>query len=471
MIQQSKTSPEFYLLPFIPWALSLLLSIDPISSFLCAWIGSFYIFYVTITGTVKPIPTDLSIAGQMMRPIFLTQIIFAGYMACTSIFYFFEVLGYKNFEFPPSFFSIDKVELELLAKCQRLYCLGHAAFVFGLVLIMDYSKPKKYVLLIKDQATFFLIVALIALPLSTSFLLIPGLTQFYFQFSSLSFIAGTLALAYAIPLQKVGNTILCSFLYISNFTQSLLSGYKEPIIISVLVLGVFLYPFYRRTIFLTFTPILIALFVILPAYNNVFRAKAWAGDENAKDASNAAIDAVLNSENDAENNTTWEFLTGRLSEVQMFTVFVNTSPDPNEFYGLQLIKQSFIVIIPRIFWPTKPITEELVMERVYNAGVVTQGSTVSAKPALIVDGYLSGGTLGVFITLLIYGIITQYLSMKAEHLFGGYTFGTALIYTGLFQILWRGLSFEFLVNSVFWSYISMWIIFQTLRSFNLIARI
>lgn len=465
---QHKNNPELYLLLYLPWVASLLLSIDPISSFLVAWAGSFYIFYISITGKVKSIPTDLPISQQLMRPIFLTQIIFAGYMACTSIFYFLEVLGYKNFEIPPAFFSIDKQELELLAKCQRFYCLGHAAFVSGLLLTMNYDRLTVYRLSIKDQATFLAIVALICLPVSTSFLLIPGLKQFYYQFNSLSFIAGTLALAYAIPLKKVSNTILCSFLYFSNFTQSLLSGYKEPIIISVVVLGVFLYPFYKKTIFITFIPILLALFIILPTYNQVFRTKAWGGEENAKEASDAALNAVLNSE--TEESTTWEFLTGRLSEVQMFTIYVNTTPYPTDYYGFELLKQAFIVIVPRIFWPSKPITEELVMERVYNAGVVTRGSAVSAKPPLVVDGYLSGGGLGVFLTLLIYGLVAQLISMKAERLFGGYTLGTALIYSGLFQILWRGLSFEFIINSVFWSFVSMMIIFKILRMLNIIVR-
>ncbi len=431
-----------------------------------AWGGSFFIFYITISGKIKAIPDDLNLSEQLMRPLFLTQIIFAGYMACTSIFYFLEVLGYKDFEFPPFYYAIDYTELELVAKCQRFYCLAHASFVTGLLLVMNYSKPKKYFLSIKDYSTFILVFALITLPLSTSFLLIPGLRQFYFQFNALSFIAGTLALAYAIPSRKVGNTVLCSFLYVSNFTQSLLSGYKEPIIISVLVLGIFLYPFYKKTIFLTFIPILISLFVILPAYNQVFRSKAWGGEESAKDASDAAIDAVLNSE--TEDNTTWSFLTGRLSEIQMFTKYVYTTPFPIDYYGFELLKQSFIVITPRAFWPSKPITEEMVMERVYNAGIVSRGSKVSAKPPLVVDGYLSGGTLGVFITLIIYGIIAQLISMKAERLFGGYVLGTALMYSGLFQILWRGLSFEFIINSVFWSYVSMLIIFRILRILNIL---
>lgn len=469
LYNSSSTSPERLFFAFIPWLLSLLLSADPISSYIVAWAGSFFIFYITISGKVKPLPDDLPISEQIMRPIFLTQLIFAGYMACTSIFYFLEVLGYRNFELPGAFFSIDPDELELVAKCQRYYCLAHASFITGILLVMDYSKPSKYKLAIKDQATFMMGFALITLPLSTAFLILPELRQFYFQFNALSFIAGTLALAYAIPLRKVGNTAICLFLYISNFTQSLLSGYKEPIIISVLVLGIFLYPFYKRTIILTFVPILFSLFIILPAYNQIFRSQAWTGEESAETASENAIASVLNAE--TEDSTTWGFLTGRLSEIQMFTNYVKTTPFPTDYYGFELVKQSITVIIPRAFWPSKPITEDMVMERVYNAGVVDRGSHVSAKPAFVVDSYLSGGTLGVFLSLLIYGLIVQLVSMKAERLFGGYILGTALIYSGLFQIFWRGLSFEFITNSVFWSFVSMLIIFRVLRMLNLLVKI
>ena len=132
------------------------------------------------------------------------------------------------------------------------------------------------------------------------------------------------------------------------------------------------------------------------------------------------------------------------------------------------MEQSIIAIVPRVFWPSKPSTEDLIMQRVYDAGVISRNSTVSAKPAFVVDAYLSGGGLGVFISMLIYGAVAQYIALKAEELFGGYVLGTALIYSGLFQIFWRGLSFEFIINTVFWSYITMFLIFRILKSRGII---
>ncbi|MDB5120220.1 MAG: hypothetical protein JWN56_1438 [Sphingobacteriales bacterium] len=445
---------------------------DPIISYLIAWLGSFYILFVTITGQIKPVPSDMDFGDQLMRPLFLNQIIFAGYMCCTSIFYFLDVLGYVNFITPSQSYIADLNQLQLVAQCQRYYCLGHAAFVTGILLFMKYPIKHVYSIEKRDIANLLLTIALVSLPTSLLFRALPGLSQFYIQLSSLSFIAGTLALAFAIPMKKPGNTLICSILYISNVSAALLSGFKEPIIISVLVLGVFLYPTYKKVVLVIFVPAIFVLFMLLPTYNRIFREKAWSGETSTEDASEIAFDAVTaKAFSDDEDTSDWGFLTGRLSEIGMFTQFVASTPEKIDYYGFQIVEQAISVIIPRVFWPEKPSTEQMIMERVYNAGVINRQSIVSAKPPFIVDGYLSGGNIGVFLSLLIYGAAAQLISLKAEKLFGGYLLGAALIYSGLFQVLWRGISFEFVTNSVFWSFITMLIISRAFRSIGILKPI
>lgn len=458
-----------YILLFLPWIISLIFKSLPGASYLIAWLGSFFIFFISLTGKIKPLPTDRTFAEQLMRPIYIVQIIFAGYMCCTSIFYFLNIIGYEYLQKTNSILLVDQDLLDVTAQCQRYYCLGHAAFVSGILIFMKYPVKQKYFIEKDKLANLLLVTALISFPVSLLFLKIPGLSQFYFQLSSLSFIAGTLALAFAIPLQKITNTLICLALYIFNFYQALTSGFKEPIIISVLVLGIFLYPNYKKIVTIVFVPALILLFVFLPAYVNSFRQSAWTGDETADNATQIALDATLNK--NAVDESNWGFLVYRLSEIDMFTTYVKSTPAYVDYYGTQILKQSVIALVPRIFWPSKQITEELVMERVYNAGVVHRGSNVSAKPPFIVDAYLSAGALGVFIFLFAYGAIAQLIATKAEELFGGYILGTALIFSGLFQIFWRGLSFEFISNAVFWSYISMLIIFKILRTGNILKEI
>jgi len=461
---------EIYVLLYLPWLLSLALDFSPVLSYIIAWLGSFFIFYITLTGKLRQLPQDASIAEQFMRPVFLVHIIFAGYMCTTSIFYFLNVLGYQDFAAPSSFFLVDEVKLQLTAQCQRYYCLGHAAFITGIFLFMKYPIQHKYHVEKEKIANLLFTVAIVSLPVSTLFLMVSGLAQFYYQLSSLSFIAGTMALAFAIPQRKATNTWICAVLYFFNFYQALISGFKEPIILSILVLGIFLYPSYKRVVTITFVPVLLALFILLPTYNRVFRENSWGANTSADDASQLALDAALNGGEEADDGN-WIFYVYRLSEIDMFTEFVRSTPQQIPFYGPQLLEQSAIVLIPRFFWPSKPITETLVMERVYNANVINRGSSVSAKPAFIVDAYLSFGGWGVFFFLFLYGAVCQTISQYAEKIFGGYILGTALVFSGMFQILWRGLSFEFLINSVFWSFITMLILFKIFRSLNILKPI
>ena len=467
----TKLKPERLLLLYIPWILSLLIAANPVLSYFMAWLGSFFIFLISIKGFIKPIPDDLKFSEQLMRPLFLPHIIFAGYMCSTSIFYFMDIQGYNYFEPPADNYLIDYAQLELVAQCQRYYCLAHAAFITGIIAFMNYEQKPEYYLNIRDNASFIMISAIVLLPFSALFLVIPGLRQFYFQFQTLSFIAGTLAFAFAIPLKKPLNTVISAVIFFTGVYQAFLSGFKEPILISILVLGIFLYPFYKKLVIITFIPLIIALFLLLPIYAQVFRANAWAGEENIETASDIAIDAALNQKDEEAAETNWEFLTNRLSEIGMFTIYVNSTPSRIDYYGFDLVEQAVIVIIPRAFWPNKPFTEDMVMERVYNAGVIVRGTKVSAKPPTIVDAYLSGGAIGIALTLFIYGALMQTLSVKAEKLFGGYIIGTAFIFSGLFQIMWRGNSFEFLSNSIIWSFISMLVIFYVLKYFRIIKEV
>jgi hypothetical protein len=206
-------------------------------------------------------------------------------------------------------------------------------------------------------------------------------------------------------------------------------------------------------------------------YNRVYRENAWSNESTSEEASDAALEAVLNRDSEVEDSSFWAFLTGRLSEIEMFSTYVQSTPANVDFYGIQLVEQAVIVLVPRALWPGKPIPEEMVMERVYDAGVIIRGSQVSAKPPYIVDSYLSGGMIGITIGLFFYGFLMQTISKQAELLFGGYIIGTAFIFSGLFQILWRGNSFEFLGNTVFWSYVSMLVIFLALRYFKIIRKI
>ena len=123
-------------------------------------------------------------------------------MSVTSIFYYLDALGYRDFEKINDYYLVDENKLLLVAQCQRYYCLAHASFVSGILIFMRYPVKEKYYVDKSKLPNLLFVLAIITLPVSVLFRFIPGLSQFYYQLSSLSFISGTMALAFAIPLKK-----------------------------------------------------------------------------------------------------------------------------------------------------------------------------------------------------------------------------------------------------------------------------
>jgi hypothetical protein len=48
--------------------------------------------------------------------------------------------------------------------------------------------------------------------------------------------------------------------------------------------------------------------------------------------------------------------------------------------------------------------------------------------------------------------------------------GTVLVFTALFRPMWRGDCFEFVFNNVFWSYISMLLVFFIFKKMHILKR-
>ncbi|MEJ5992842.1 hypothetical protein WG904_00330 [Pedobacter sp. Du54] len=466
------TNPLRYLLLYIPFFLAWLFESQPHIAYIIAYVGSYFIFYLCYSGFIKKLPNDLPYTEQLLRPIFLMQIIFAGYMCCTSIFYYLNAIGYQYGDYIGSKFFRGDIIYGSIAKIQSYYVLGHAALVTGILAAMRYPIENRHTVYVASMSNLLLAVSITCLPLSSVFSKIGGLNQFSIQLSGLSFVAGTIALAFAIREKKRMNIILSGALFGINLLQSLGSGFKEPIIISVLLLGVYLFPIYGKKVVPVFGILMLGLFFVLPTFIGNFRALSMSGI-SAEDARDQSIDVFFENDNIEselkENN--WAFLTLRLSEMDMFIKYVNSTPYYVPFYNLTLVQQSFKSLIPRVMWKSKPDIEVQVMQRTYTAGVVSRDANVSAKPAFIVDSYLSRGIIGIIIGLFLYGYIAQWISIKAETLFGGYFLGTAVMFAGLFQIFWRGNSFEFMFNSIFWSFITMYIIYSIFKARGILTKV
>ncbi|MEE1945154.1 hypothetical protein VRU48_08545 [Pedobacter sp. KR3-3] len=400
-----------------------------------------------------------------MRPIVLIQLIFAGFMCTTSIFYFLDHMGYEYFNKVSILPFKATQQTYFIAECQRLSLLAHAALVTGMILkIKQYPIIKHRLNINLDFFLIWLCVACYLLGAATS--RIHSISQFSFGLINISITCSAFIFVRGIVKRKTGFMLFGGGLFLVNFLASTLTGYKESIIINVIIIGFLLYPYFKKLILTLAIPTIYILLYILPTFASIVRSQSWSGQKSAQEARTEAFNAVLVSDEADINETNWAFLTLRLSEIDMFTQFAKHVPGERDYYGFEIIKNSVLAIIPRAIWPNKFVTETISMERVYDAGVANRNSNVSAKTRPVVDGYLSAGGIGVFISIFLYGMIAQSLCNKAEEWFGGYELGCIVIFNAIFQNLWRGNNFEFLLNNIFYGYLAMYAIYWILRRSN-----
>lgn len=461
---------------FILWLIAEFVITDPVLSYLFAWLSSFIIFYITIFSKFKYVNDDLSINNQILRPIIIIQLIFAGFMCCSSIFYFLDHLGYRYFTKIDFNLDIPNAQTHLIAQAQRLSLLAHAALVTGIILLTPKKNQNKRKFKVSSHISFddFLTkfsVATFAGGVAMKF--VPGFVQFSAAFTSISVFAGTFILVKGITYKNKKLLYVGAGLFFSNLVKASLSGFKEPILMSIIILGCLLFPVYKKATLLIGIPLLYGLIYILPTYVGVIRTQSW-GEEgvSVEESRDAAFNTLLDEENDeliAENN--WAFLAERISELSMFTKFIDNTPKVIDYYGFDICIDSFYALIPRVLWSNKPITEAVSMQRVYDANVISINSSVSAKTRPVVDAYLSFGTIGVFAFFILIGLIAQGLCNSCENMYGGYQFGTLIIMGAFSDTLWRGNNFEFMFNCLFYGYILVLIIQKILIATKVLIKL
>jgi hypothetical protein len=450
---------------FLPWVISEFLNFNPLVSFGIAWVSAFFIFAYSVKGPLKSICPDLPLKCQVMRPLVLIQMIFVGLMSATSIFHFIDHLGFyfltnaENESFTANSYTYQ------LAYCQRLYLFAHASLVFGMILLLKPNDENKRNFTFKNQADSYLLSALgISILIITALESFSSLLQFAVILSPIPKCLAALILLKGLRFKRPGWILLGILVFGYNLYQSSLTGYKEGIFVQLIILGFVFYPFYSRMITILAMPVIVTLIYILPTWTNTMRAEAWVNESSIDQAKEQAYAQVFDDgQKDLIERNSWEFLTGRFSEINMFSKYVANVPAHHPFYGFSIFEDALYALIPRALWPEKPITEETSMERVYEAAVVNPNSDVSAKTRTVVDGYLSAGRVGIFITMILYGLICQSFCNKAEILFGGYETGCIIVFNGMFQQLWRGNNFEFILNNIVYGYLIMMMTFYILK--------
>jgi len=438
-----------YAMLYVPALLAWLFAFDPLLSFGIAWAGSWWILWMSMSGRIRPLPGDRPWAEQLFRPLFLSQIMFFGLFCLGPVFYMWDLVAAGG-----GLQGIGE-EIQRTAAAQRYYVLGHAAFVHGILALMDYRRSGEWSVEVPIPMTrLFIYAAGGAFTCYFLFENIPGLGQFTGKFLYLFVVAVILGFAYAIRNGSVLDVLMAGGVYGFILIEVILSGWKHQIILVVGLLLLALFPAYKRTVGVAGVVIAIAFVTLLPAYNSVFRQLSWQENMNPQRAAQVAFDRATSGQMDL-GRVSWRFLTSRLTTVSLFTDYMESVPSQRPFYGLTTAEQAVYAIIPGVLWPSKPNTEELVMERVYQNTSVRSSSSVSAKPLIVVDGYLAGGWIGVLLSCLALGGVASVASRWAERWFGGYEVGSQLVFTGLFARVLFVASFEFLFNALFWSFVLM----------------
>ncbi|HKG08297.1 MAG TPA: hypothetical protein VKB19_17655 [Pedobacter sp.] len=400
---------------------------------------------------------------QIMRPIILIQLVFAGFMCSTSIFYFLDHLGYTYFQRTNGSSFLVNEQTYSIAECQRLALLAHTAISTGLILLIKPLPHLKYFIRLK-KIPFLVNNCIIAYVVAMSLTFIPGLIQFKQPLINISITCSAYLLITGIVERNHLSLLFGSAAFTANITNSILSGYKEAVILNIILLVFLAYPYYKRIVLIMALPTIYLLLYALPTFTNIIRMQSWTQKKTKTQAGTQAYQTLFQEQHEKEIITTnWEFLTDRFSEIGMFTSYVKQASDDQFYDETSIIKNTILSLIPRILWPEKPNTEKIAMERVYKFGIANRASPVSAKTRPVVDAYLIAGPAGVFIMMLTYGLVVQSICNRAEMLFGGYQYGCIVIFNSLFQVLWRGNTLEFLVNNIMYSYILMVIIHWFLR--------
>jgi hypothetical protein len=447
---------------YLPFVLSMALGTESREAWWISWVGSLFIFAMVWSGRVFVLGDDRRRSDQALRPWFIMHLVYAGYSFTTSIFYWLDLQGWF-FLNPGDHAPAPEEELALAARAQVLYVLGHAALVtgFGLARGPAADLPWRWTsrrslpeILIKGSALIFLA--------ALGFTVLPGLEQFAGKARALAIVAAGMSLGLALREKEARWVPLAVGINGVMLLASLVGGWKEATLVLVLLNALAFYPAAPLRTSVMTVVVFLAAFVVLPSVANTIRRETWAGDNSRREALGLAVLELSEKSSQDLAEETWQFLTYRLSEQSLFARYLDATPGRLEYHGWGIAGQAVTGLVPRQLWPGKPVLEQLVMARVYENGVVSEHSNVSAKPQFVVDGYLSAGAVGVLLSGLVLGWLGRTCSRWCEEHFGGYLIG-GVVFNGLFSIFWRANCWEFLLNPVMWSLVLAWVLHHLAR--------
>jgi len=371
----------------------------------------------------------IDVRQQLLRPVSMFHFLFVTYHVIGAAAYALDAAGYSIAT--GSFSSTIHLNLATIAESQRLMLLAHASVTVGMKLAgFRYAKPKYMMSSVPSYG--LLVVSLLASLLGTFLLSIESLRHLGYRVLDISAAALLVEIAFSIRYRRRSNLLMAVGLLLLSLVNQAMSGWKGLTLWTMITLCALLYPMMSKRIVIIGVAFAIFWALYLHPFGVALRPLLWYQRVEQNKAVEMSMDKALNMSLEDRVSGVWTLMVGRANDLYQFGKYIDYVPEKHPYYDLDLAGEAMVALVPRIIWPTKPDLEKVAMERVYDAGVVFKESTVSAKSNFFQDGYLSGGSLGVIISCLIFGILTMLLSRMCETLFGGYEIGTCLIFTGLF---------------------------------------
>jgi hypothetical protein len=421
---------------------------DPTVSIIWSLCGSVFLACVSLTRWFLQTPDEPSPFDRGLRPAFMFNFFMIALHVVGGACHALDAYGYsfRGWEGPRYGGA-----LELTAKAHMLMLAAHAATLAGMKLAgFGYGKPRFVLGGLPRYA--LAIMSLAALGISSVLWLIPGGTNLAYKFSDLSIMAIIVEVAVTIWHKRYANLNVAFLVLAANVVQQLVSGWKGQVLFTVIPLAVLLYPAMRMRVVAGAAAAAVVWGLYVYPFGAALRPLLWYQGVERSQAIRISMDDALHMPFDRRVEELWIMGINRLSDVGQFEKYLALVPGTRPYYGFAIADEAMIGLVPRLFWPDKPDLERLSMERVYEAGIVMRGATVSAKASYWQEAYLSGGLPIVLIASVFLGLLMQTTSRLCEQYFGGYTVGTGVIYSGLFaNAFHQPQNFLFFVGSVWGS--------------------
>ncbi|MBI2361074.1 MAG: hypothetical protein HYV04_19580, partial [Deltaproteobacteria bacterium] len=431
---------------------------DALPRFSIAWsvAGSFFIAIITQTRWFREPDDDIPVTQRLLRPISVYQFYFLGFQVVGSAFYALNAAGYN---FHGQVAMPQESKLELIAQLQSYMLLAHASVMAGMKLVgFKYGKPRYVIPALPPYG--LILISFISLGAGTVATMISPLYNLGLKLFDLSLTAILVETWLSVRRGHFTNQALTLSVLGFNLFGQILSGWKGLVLWSAITLGGMFFPLMPKRVIVVGTAFFLFWVLFLHPFGQLYRPLTWYYEIKPEIAIEMAKEYALNLTMEERLDNLWETMIDRVNDMWQFEKYVQHVPDRRPYYGFDLIQEAMIALVPRILWPEKPDLERVAMQRVYEAGVVSENTPVSAKTSFYIDGYLSGGWLAMALASLGYGVVAVFVSRACERLFGGYDIGTCFIYVGLFTF-WinSGPNFLFFVGAIWTSFVTMFGLF------------